>query len=58
MLTALKINKKRYDQVIIALDEFKIQMMEVFAQQKSKENLLKNLEAMELELEEKDSINP
>ncbi|WP_397302879.1 hypothetical protein [Nonlabens ulvanivorans] len=53
-----KDQQKRYDQAIIALDEFKIQMMEVFAQQKSKENLLKNLEAMELELEEKDSINP
>ncbi|PQJ31754.1 hypothetical protein BST92_07375 [Nonlabens arenilitoris] len=36
-----KKQQERYDLVIIALDEFKIQMMEVFAQQKSKENLLK-----------------
>ncbi|GAK88554.1 hypothetical protein JCM19298_3281 [Nonlabens ulvanivorans] len=49
--------QKRYDQLIIGLDEFKIQMMEVYAQQKSKENLLKNLEEMELELEENDTIN-
>ncbi|EAS20936.1 hypothetical protein BBFL7_01828 [Flavobacteria bacterium BBFL7] len=50
--------QKRFDQVMIALDEFKIQLMEVFAQQKSKQNLLKNLEQLELELEEKDSVNP
>lgn len=57
MLIAAQNNKKRYDQLIIGLDEFKIQMMEVYAQQKSKENLLKNLEEMELELEENDTIN-
>lgn len=49
--------QKRYDQLIVSLDQFKMQMMEVFELEKSKEDLLKNLEEMELDFKETDTIN-
>ncbi len=49
-----KEQQKRFDELIIALDQLKIQMMEVFLLEKAEENILKNLEESELELEEKD----
>lgn len=47
--------QKRFDKVMISLDEFKIQMMDVYRLEKVKEDILKNLKEMELELEETNS---
>jgi len=52
-----KEQQKRFNELILALDQFKIQMMEVFELQKAEENILKNLEEMHLEVKEKDTIN-
>lgn len=50
------VQQKRYDQLILSLDQVKIQMMEVFELEKSQEDLFKTLEELEMELVEKDTI--
>lgn len=52
------VQQKRFDQLILALDQFKIQMMEAYELEKSDADLIKNLEELELELEELDTIVP
>ncbi|WP_438961827.1 hypothetical protein [Nonlabens sp.] len=51
------VQQKRFDQLILALDQFKIQIMEAYELEKSDKDLIKNLEELELDLEETDTIN-
>jgi len=47
--------QKRFDQLILALDQFKIQLMDKFIADQQIDNLLKNLEENELHLDQPDS---
>ncbi len=47
-----KEQQKRFDQLVISLDQLKIQMMDKFIAQQQEENLLKNLEENELLLDQ------
>lgn len=47
--------QKRFDLLVTALDQLKIQMMDKFTAQEQEENLLKNLEENELKLDQPDT---
>lgn len=53
---AIAEQQKRFNLLIKALDQFKIQLMEVYELEKSQDELIKNLEELEKELDETDSI--